>query len=82
MDDEVAYYVNNFKELQEWLGPRPGDYRIDPFYLRAGIAGQDKPYFWDDPAKKWRLVRYGDMFCKRTDGSIFMVPQALTGRAS
>jgi hypothetical protein len=62
---------DNFDEVQLFLGKRPGDYRTDPYYLRKGMA--NKPYFWDEPAKKWRLVRLGDEFYKRDDGTVFRV---------
>ena len=51
---------NALKKLQEFLGKRPGGYRIDPYYVRTGIA--HKPYFWDDYNRKWVMIKIGDTF--------------------
>lgn len=59
---EVVYENDDksFRKLQEFLGKRPGNYRIDPFYVRQGMA--HKPYFWDDYNRKWVLIKLGDRF--------------------
>lgn len=60
-------YDSNFKEVQEFLGKRPGDKFVDPFYLRRGLA--EKPYFWNQFTKKWELVHAGDWFSKDSTGA-------------
>lgn len=56
----LMYDGYNFSKIQQELGERPGGYRVDPYYLRRGIA--QKPYFWDALRKKWVIVRLGDSF--------------------
>lgn len=50
----------NLKRLQEKFGARPGNYRVDPWYFRFGIA--NKPYWWDDYDRRWRMLKFGDEF--------------------
>lgn len=57
---------SNFVEIQEFFGKRPGDYRIDPYYLRTGMGS--KPYFYDARRKKWSAIRRGDKFYFDSDG--------------
>lgn len=59
---EMEYEGNpkSIRILQDFLGKRPGNYRVDPFYIRTGIAG--KPYLWDDYNRRWVMVRKGDVF--------------------
>lgn len=65
--DSVTYEgERNFHELQMFLGKRPGEYRVDPFYVRKSMG--NKPYFWDDIDKKWRDIRIGDTFYFDNDG--------------
>lgn len=51
---------SNINKIRKALGKRPGGYRVDPDYIREGIA--HKPYFWDVDERKWKMVRLGDMF--------------------
>lgn len=62
MDDDFFVFTNpnDFYKLQQFLGKRPGDYNLDPYYVRRGMG--NKPYFWDAINKKWRDVRLGDKF--------------------
>lgn len=55
-----VYDGENFSQIQRHLGPRPGGYRVDVFYLRRGIG--NKPYFWNDFTSKWQRVQLGDVF--------------------
>lgn len=64
----------SIKKLQEFLGKRPGGYRIDPFYIRTGIA--HKPYFWDDYNRKWVMVKVGDKFYFDDEGIAVREPVA------
>lgn len=57
---------SNFVQIQQWLGKRPGDYRLDPYYLRHSMG--NKPYFWDAIKKKWKMVKLGDKFYFDNDG--------------
>lgn len=69
MDDEVmTWNLDNLKELQQFLGPRPGNKHVDPMYIRTGHG--NKVYCWDDYSKKWKLVSPGDTFFKREDGTV------------
>ena len=52
----------NFLELQQYLGKRPGDKFVDPYYLRKSGTGVDKPYFWNNYTKKWERINPGDKF--------------------
>jgi hypothetical protein len=62
----LVYDGYNFRQIKEALGKRPGGYRVDPDYLRQGIA--QKPYFWDQYYKKWQMIRIGDSFFMDEDG--------------
>lgn len=64
----LVYDGYNFDSIQQNLGERPGGYRVDPFYLRKGMA--NKPYFWNDETKKWERVRLGDMFRVTEEGKV------------
>lgn len=68
----IEYNADNFYAIQKFLGERPGGYRIDPYYLRKGMA--DKPYFWDAEKKKWISVRVGDRFYVNELGEAVRVP--------
>lgn len=48
------------RRLQQWAGARPGNYKVDPYYFRFGMA--HKPYWWDDYERRWRLLKFGDEF--------------------
>lgn len=56
----------NLQEISKAYGPRPGEYTVDPNYVRTGMA--NKPYFWDAYRKKWELIRLGDTFFMDEDG--------------
>lgn len=56
----------SIRVLQDFLGKRPGNYRVDPFYIRTGIAG--KPYLWDDYNRRWVMLRKGDVVGFDADG--------------
>jgi hypothetical protein len=56
----LAYDGHNLSKIRNALGPRPGEYKVDPDYIRTGIA--QRPYFWDAYRKKWEMVRLGDSF--------------------
>ena len=71
---EIIFSKERFKHQQELLGKRPGDYRLDPYYLRTGIA--DKPYFWNDSTRKWERVSLGDLFTVHDDGTVTRTPVA------
>lgn len=58
----LVYDGYNLRKIREAFGKRPGDYKVDPDYIREGIA--HKPYFWDAYRKKWELIRLGDSFFK------------------
>ena len=57
---------SNYHIIQEFLGKRPGDYKVDPYYLRTAMGG--KPYFWDYYRKVWIAIRRGDKFYFDNDG--------------
>lgn len=57
---QLVYDGYNIHRIQQELGERPGGYRVDPYYIRYGIA--HKPYFWDAVEKKWLLINLGDSF--------------------
>lgn len=65
---KYIYYDNNFMEVQTLLGKRPGDYRLDPYYLKKGHGM--KPMFWEAESKKWRFVHVGDRFAVHDDGTV------------
>jgi hypothetical protein len=69
---EIIYSKGKHEEIKRVLGKRPGDYVLDPYYLRKGIG--DKPYFWDEENRRWRMVRLGDLFTIEEDGSITHTP--------
>jgi hypothetical protein len=56
----LVFDGNNLYKIRKELGPRPGGYRVDPDYIREGMAR--KPMFWDAYAKKWFTVKLGDQF--------------------
>lgn len=58
--EPIVFDGENFVKVQEHLGKRPGDYTIDPFFIRQGWA--HKPFFWDESTKKWLRVSIGDTF--------------------
>lgn len=64
--NQWVYDGENFNRIQQALGKRPGNYRVDPFYLRRGIA--QKIYFWNDYDRKWMLVHMGDLFWLNNEG--------------
>lgn len=63
MDTRSMVYggESTLNELRNFLGKRPGNYRVDPNYIRVGFGGH-KPYFWDDYNRKWVGIRIGDKF--------------------
>lgn len=61
-------YDDNFFEVQRTLGKRPGDYKVDPYYLRRGHGS--KPYFWNDEQRRWVLVHPNDKFYVDDDGNV------------
>jgi hypothetical protein len=69
---EILFTKEEFFAIQKALGKRPGNYHLDPYYLRTGMG--DKPYFWDAERKRWKMVRLGDLFVINEDGSIDHVP--------
>ena len=62
----MRWKLNNFKQLSDFLGKRPGDKIVDPNYVKRGWG--NKVYFWENG--KWYLVHPNDNFYKRADGSI------------
>jgi hypothetical protein len=62
----LVYDGYNLFKIEEEFGLRPGGYRVDPNYVRRGIAG--KPYFWNNYTKKWTLIRLGDSFFRDDEG--------------
>lgn len=64
----ITWNINNFEELYNFLGERPGNKTFEPYYLKRGMGS--KLYCWDDLANRWRLVNPGDRFYKREDGSV------------
>lgn len=62
----LVYDGYNLHKIRRELGKRPGNYRVDPDYVRDGIA--HKPYFWDAYNKKWHMVRIGDSFFLDEEG--------------
>lgn len=50
----------NIKRMIDHFGKRPGGYRVDPNYFRAGIG--NKAYWWDDYKRKWTKLNFGDEF--------------------
>jgi hypothetical protein len=71
---EILFSKENFTTIQKFLGKRPGDKYVDPYYLRTSLA--DKPYFWNDTRKRWELVSLGDLFILNDDGSVDRIPVA------
>lgn len=69
---EFLFAKENFRVIQQTLGKRPGNYKVDPYLLRKGI--NDKPYFWNDTTRKWELVRLGDLFIIEDDGYVTHIP--------
>lgn len=59
MGDSWIYDGENFVQIQTTLGPRPGGYRVDTYYLRYGMGR--KPYFWDEELHKWQRLKIGDL---------------------
>lgn len=62
---EVVWDEGDFRRIQQWVGYRPGEYAIDPYYIRRGFG--NKCYFWEDDSKKWRLLHNGDKIIKEGD---------------
>lgn len=75
---EVIYDKYNHLKIRKLLGKRPGDFILDPYYLRTGMA--DKPYFWNVDTRRWEMVRLGDVFTIHEDGSVTRTPVAEVGR--
>lgn len=67
MDDEFIIYQgeHNYTAVERFVGRRPGDKKVDPFYVKKGWG--NKTYFWDG---RWILLHPGDMIYKRADGSV------------
>lgn len=61
----IKYNPSDFVETQKLLGERPGNYHVDPHYLRRGIG--NKAYLWIDG---WRLLRPGDVIILHGDGTV------------
>lgn len=61
----------NIKGLQKTFGERPGNYSVDRFYFRTGIG--NKPYYWDDYERKWKLLKDGMEFELDDDGIMVRV---------
>lgn len=68
MQEVRTFIPQDFARIQKWLGERPGDYVVDPFYIKRGYGG--KVQFWNVDRKKWEFVRIGDKFIKSQDGVI------------
>jgi hypothetical protein len=71
---EFIYAKETHHLIRKVLGKRPGDYHLDPDYIRTGMG--DKPYFWNAEHKRWELVRLGDLFILNEDGSVDRIPVA------
>ena len=54
------YYDNNFMHVQAYLGKRPGEYTMNPYYLKKGFS--NKPMFFDVATGKWTYIHPGDRF--------------------
>lgn len=74
---EYVFAKDNFLNLQKVLGERPGEYRLDPFYLRKALA--DKPMFWNYEKKIWERVSLGDVFVIDDEGFVTRIPVAEVG---
>lgn len=70
--NQIIFSKEGYHHIQQVLGKRPGDYRMDPYYLRKGMA--DKPYFWNYLTKKWELLRLGDVFIIDDEGLVTRIP--------
>ena len=73
MQESRTFIPQDFVRIQSWLGKRPGDYKVDPYYLRRGF--HNKVQFWDASKRQWKPVRIGDKFIKSQDGVIHIVNQ-------
>lgn len=67
MDEDYKVFFDNFKEMQDWLGRRPGNKIVDPYWVKQAMG---KTFVWDDYAKKWRRLSPGNILFKREDGTV------------
>lgn len=65
-ETRLVYTPDEFVEIQKLLGERPGNYHVDPNYLRRGIG--NKAYLWLDGG--WKLLNPGDLIIRYGDGTI------------
>lgn len=62
----MRWKLDNYKQLSDFLGERPGNKIVDPGMVKRGWG--NKVYFWDNG--KWYLVHPNDNFYRRSDGTI------------